>query len=300
MGEIKLRPVELAATQTHLGTSKNGTPHEYEENLISPMSVTPRTTDPLFPVKLGGKFYAQLFEIDDGTPASTVGGPRYFGVGFRHGITDISTVNIFGHPSPGNANMDDKDYVGLNRSWNALYRYIQYFGVQLAAGQTNMVLVMPMFSNATYASLGIFKTRWQDIINAILVEVQKVAWPDKPGQTLPRNQDAMKHIILSDFSRGRAVMNAMRAADMGMSPYIREIWDFDGKGGPPPIAPKGGQAIVFDQEYGGGGHNFFHVPLVRWTKIPGYIIWRTRKDGIHGEIPQRLAYTAACVSAYGH
>ena len=78
--------------------------------------------------------------------------------------------------------MKDNDYVGLNGNWSKLYRYIQYFGVQLASGASNMVLVMPMFNNASWGNLGNFRMRWHDIVNGILVEVQKIAWPDKPGQ----------------------------------------------------------------------------------------------------------------------
>jgi len=46
-----------------------------------------------------------------------------------------------------------------------------------------MVLVMPMFNNATWGNLGNFRIRWHDIVNGILVEVQKIAWPDKPRWT---------------------------------------------------------------------------------------------------------------------
>ena len=113
MSEISVHPIEYAATPVHLGTSKNGTPHEFDEMLVQPGSVTPRIADPLFPDKKRGKFYAKLYEIDDGAPASAARGPRYFGVSFRFGITDISTVNIFFHPSSGWAHYPDGDYVGL-------------------------------------------------------------------------------------------------------------------------------------------------------------------------------------------
>lgn len=61
--------------------------------------------------------------------------------------------------------MTDNDYVGLSGNWSRLYRYIQYFGVQLAAGASNMVLVMPMFNNASWGNLGIFRMRCHDIVN---------------------------------------------------------------------------------------------------------------------------------------
>jgi hypothetical protein len=295
MSGISFRSIEYAATPVHLGTSKNG-PHGYNEILVEPSSVTPRITDPLLPVSKGGKFYAKLYEIDDGGAASAARGPRYFGVGFRFGITDISTVNIFFHPNPTHARMPDSAYVGLTGSWSGIYRYIQYFGVQLAAAASNMVLVMPVFSGATWDNQGIFRTGWRQIVNSLLVEVQKVAWPDKPGETMVRNQTALKDVILSDFSGGASVTKNFRTAP-GLGNFLREIWDFDRSGAnAPPGAPKDGKALVYDQATNPQQYNFFHVPAPRWAKFPFF----TRDFDPHGHIPERLFYHATTISAYGH
>ncbi len=299
MREIKVRSIEFPALPpTHLGTS-NTTPHEYEELLVDPVSVTPRFNEPLLPQKRVGRFYAKLYEIDDGTLASPASGPRYFGVAFRFGITDIGTVNIFCHPVPGNAGMQDNDYPSLKGTWSNLFRYIQHFGVQLAAGGSNMVLVMPMFSNATYTNLGIFNKAWHEIIDAILVEVQKVAWPDKPGEEMVRNRTAMKNVILSDFSRGRPLLSRVRNAP-GMAALLREIWDFDGVGGAPPGPPKGGRAFLYTQGAIGPGHNVFYLPLPRWARFPFYAQARLSNNGVHGDIPQRLCLHASRISEFGH
>jgi hypothetical protein len=267
------------------------------EILVDPISVDAPISVPLEPVTKGGKFYAELYEIDDGGPTSAQTGPRYFGAAFRFGITDIRTVNVFCHPSPGHAGMNDHDYIGLTGSWRSLYRYIQYFGVQLAAGRSNMVLIMPMFSVATWSNLGIFRNQWQSIINAILVEVQRIAWPGPAD--MPRNRTALENIILSDFSLGRDVMNAMRSAP-GMQSMLREIWDFDGSGPAPHASVK---LLSYDQGEVAPAPNRFHVPLPRWAKFPFYAQHpANRRDDfmfLHGHIPQRLLLHATQSSTYG-
>jgi hypothetical protein len=283
-------------TDHHYGTSDDQ-PHQWDkESLVQPASVDRAPTTDLFPEVNGGKWYSKLYENLDA--ASLAAGPRYYGVAFPFGITDITTVNIFFHPDP--EKLPDAQYVGLSGAWVDLYRYVQIFGIQLAAntqarGSTNMVLVMPIFSNATWNTLGSFRDRWREIVNGILVEVQKVAWPDLPGQTMPRNQSAMRNIILSDFSAGRLAMTNFRYHS-NVGDVLREIWDFDGKNTMVPTAPEGGQALIYDQHSSPFRHNLFHVPPSRW--------WRNfptvpRADA-HGDIPRALFYHATTVSSYGH
>jgi hypothetical protein len=296
MSVVNLRSLKYAATGVHRGTS-DADPHSFQEELVKPSSLTARIADPLIPEHPTGAFYAKLYEVVDGKA-----GPRYFGVAFRYGITDISTVNVFLHPVPQRAGMVDGEYIGLRGNWSNLYRYVQYFGVQLGAGKSNMVLVMPMLSNATYTSLGIMNEKWKDILNGILVEVQKVAWPDKAGETMDRNQTALTQVILSPFSRGRSILSRARSLP-GMGDYLKEIWDFDGnyQGGPPPPGPvEGGQTLLYDQLWSGAGRNAFHVPLSRWIRFSFFTKDSRDSEGIHGEIPQRLFYHATTVSAYGH
>jgi hypothetical protein len=278
----------------HLGTS-DSLPHEYLELLVDPVSVEGSAL--LEPVTKGGKFYCKLYELDDGQAPSAQSGPRYFGVAFRFGITDIRTVNVFCHPSPGHAGMSDQEYLGLTGSWRSLYRYMQYFGVQLAAGRSNIVFVMPMFSVATWSNLGIFRQHWRAIINAILVEVQRVVWPGPAD--MPRNPTALENIILSDFSAGRYAMNAMCSAP-GIHILLREIWDFDGAGPAPHAA---GKLLSYDQGEGPAAPNRYHVPLPRWAKFPFYDQHPAKHSDyfmfLHGHIPQRLVFHATQSSTYG-
>jgi hypothetical protein len=272
----------------HLGTSDNE-PHSFKEHLVDPESVTPNVSDLFVDAVVGGPFYAKLYELDGGNP-------RYFGVGFRYGISDISTVNIFFHPSPEFAGMKHAEYVGLEGSWSNLYRYIQYFAVQLAAGSTNMVLVMPMVDSGSWPDTGVLKSSWRHIINAILVEVQKVAWPDSPGSAMDRNQTGLQNIIFSAFSAGRIAMGMARGGFNGVGDVLREVWDFDGAGAPVPGPPTGGRALLYDQASAQGDSTHFHVPRSRWARFPFY----TKSMDVHGDIPQRLAYHATTRSAFGH
>jgi hypothetical protein len=287
MGQFPINSILYPATEKHLGTSNNA-PHEFLEVLVNPASVTLRISDLLTPVSAGGKFYAKLYEIPNVMP-------RYYGVAFRFGITDIGTVNVFFHPSTAHAHMSPKDYIGLVGDWSPLFRYVQYFGVQLAAAAANMVWVMPMINSDVWPGQGILKSSFADVMNTILVEVQKVAWPDAPGQTMERNQTALQTVILSAFSAGRISMEAARNVTTIKS-LCREIWDFDGHGGPRPVAPKGGQALLYDQESSPTWPTLFHVPNPRWKLFPFY---RPGKD-MHPDIPQTLGYHAAMRSAFGH
>jgi hypothetical protein len=110
-----------------------------------------------------------------------------------------------------------------------------------------------------------------------------------------RNQTALQTVILSAFSAGRIAMSGARNV-AAINNLSREIWDFDGAGAPPPAAPRGGQALRYDQGSGPGGPTLFHVPRPRWVRFPFY----SPGMAVHGHIPQRLGYHAATKSAFGH
>ena len=57
--------------------------------------------------------------------------PNWYGIAYRKGIQSFDSVNIFCHPHPGNAGMQDKDYQGRGGNWRHLFRYAQNLGMQL-------------------------------------------------------------------------------------------------------------------------------------------------------------------------
>ena|SRR5579863_3678314 len=297
MATIAVKSISYPKGPHHYGTSDTD-PHNYNEELVDPNTVARDVPVPLGIVWKGNPFYCKLYELDDGSVPSPGRSPRYFGASFRYGITDISAVNVFFHPSPGYAQLSDHNYVGLKNEWNDLYRYMQVFGVQLAAASCNMVLVMPIFSAGTpWPDPGILKNNWRDILNAILVEVQKVAWPDQSGATpMARNQNAMTDLLLSCFSRGRAALSNFRTSP-GVSTLLREIWDYDGDGASPPGPADKGQVLRYDQATSGRGHGIFHVPASRWSRISFY---NGGNFNVHSAIPERLMFHTTTVSSFGH
>ena len=278
-------PINFSALPgTHFGTGR----FSFAERLVAPQTVDRPVTESLNFVELSGDFHTMLIELHESTglPAKDL---RYLAVAFRHGITDISTVNVFCHPNPDYAGMPDSDYPGLQNKWSSLYRYAQYFGVQLAAAQSNMVWIMPMLANSRWTSAGPLRPDWREILNLVLVEVQKVVWPAALGA---RNTNALENIILSCFSAGRTPLNALRSAT-AMDTSLREVWDFDGYGGDPGRAPAGGQLLWYNQATGGAG---FNLPASRWSQFGT----PQQLGKLHGHFPQRLALHAATMSRYGH
>jgi hypothetical protein len=168
---------------------------------------------------------------------------------------------------------------------------MQYFSVQLAEAVSDMAVVMPMFSESAWQRRDTFRTRWKEILNGLLVEVQKLAIG-------PPKLEALSDLILSDFSTGRALLTEIRKAH-GLEAYLREIWDFDGQTSPIPSLPKGGgQLLLYNQQVSPGHANVFHLPLSRWEKGPKFKDCklkrkiREQQTCIHANFPRLFLHAA--------
>lgn len=108
--------------------------------------------------------------------------PNWFGVAYARDIVDLGSANIFFHPYPGTptAQMYDKNYQARNGNWSHLFRYTQNLGFQIATAGANQIQVVPLFSNASYYSGGIFTRHWKEILTVI---VHGVSIAGKRGQT---------------------------------------------------------------------------------------------------------------------
>ena len=95
-------------------------------------------------------------------------GPNWMASPFGEASSPWNSVNIFCHPHPGHAGMDDRDYQGRGGEWRSLFRYAQNLGFQIAAANSNQILVVPFFSNASYHSGGIFAPNWKEILSVIV------------------------------------------------------------------------------------------------------------------------------------
>jgi len=184
-------------------------------------------------------------------PTFTPNQPNWYGIAFRHGIQTFTSVNIFFHPSPAGAGMNDAENQGRTGKWPPLFRYAQNLGFQFDAGNCDQVLVVPFFSYVSYLNGGIFTSNWSEILLVIINAVKAVAlWQGPPqGPNVDVTAIAqgalvelqrtnvppieVKNVVLSCFSFGRVpMMNFKTKAMPSLDPFLREIWDFDGTGTP--------------------------------------------------------------------
>lgn len=223
--------------------------------------------------------------------------PNWFGVSFRKGVASFNTVNIFCHPHPGNAGMQEADYATRSGNWPKLFRYAEIFGRQISIANTNHITIIPFFTDSTYGSTGIFAKHWVDLVEQIIVTVRNSSqvaaaasgagagrMPSvvvseinplvtdsatrKQGSSAPtiRNSSTQfSNVVLSCFSRGRVLLANVRSRAQGMTYFLREIWDFDGVGGGP---PSGVRTVTYDQHKTSVKMaDHFHVPGERWSRI---------------------------------
>jgi len=245
--------------------------------------------------------------------------PNWFGVAFPKGITKFDTVNIFCHPHPGNAGMDDSSYPKRSGNWPKLFRYAELFGRQMAMAKTNHITVVPFFSNHSYGDTGIFGRNWLDLVEQIIVHAKNASREaaaaeaavdgrhggftpakrlvieehvKKGSRPSPRTSSSqLSHVVLSCFSRGRALLATVRAQSPGMNSFLREVWDFDGVGGAIPSAPR---VITYDQHKTRGTIEHIHCPPERFVNYHHSVV-----ANAHGDIPARMACHAATVSRVG-
>ncbi len=214
--------------------------------------------------------------------------PNWFGVAFRSGIRSFDAVNIFFHPSPGHAGMQDGDYAAHVGDWPKLFRYAEMLGSQLAIGASNQIVIVPFFNNASYLSTGIFAPNWQEIVTDIVTAARAEAL-----QSSMLDPVILRDVVLSDFSFGRHIMHTMRMRAPGLGGYLREIWDFDGVGPGTPYTSAGVRGILYDQHSVRDARSF-HVPPQRWLGFHHKVV-----PSVHSNIPDMLGWHAATVSGVG-
>jgi hypothetical protein len=302
---------------SHHGT---GTFDDLRKNLVEPMSValdvvSPRTfaNKKFSPLSFANKKFSitvMSFEIE------TAETPSWFGVSFRKGIRSFDSVNIFCHPSPGNAGMHDRDYASRANNWRRLFRYVEMLGSQIAVAGCDQILIVPFFSNAAYNSTGIFGPNWQDIVEqirqAVIAKVRQASSPSEAFERTPglfgkaraefeavisapdpaSLAAPLRNVVLSDFSYGRCLMWNVRKSAHGLNHFLREVWDFDGNGGAAPYSTKDVKGILYDQSRTADWRSY-HVPAERWVAYHRTVVnWHA----VHGDIPAMLCWHAASVS----
>lgn len=299
--EVSVPPLS-ADNKSHMGTGDFSDKHR---NVVVPASVGTNVNTQLDPVFQRYDITVMAFEIDHNVA------PNWFGVAFRKGIDSFESVNIFCHPSPGEAKMWDSDYLARGGEWPKLFRYVEMLGSQIAMtasssgmAPSNQILIVPFFNNASYLTGGVFRTNWKEIVDDIVTEVMTKVWTElsthstsRGGSTLKppvaKSGSLLKNVVLSDFSLGRQLMWTIYNSAPGITGYVREIWDFDGTGPRVPCTTGALRAIRYDQSTV-RDPSAFHVPAQRWVKYHGGVVpdWHA----VHGDIPYMLAWHAATVS----
>jgi hypothetical protein len=249
------------------------------KNIVVPDSVARDVSTQLDFVFTRYKVTVMSFEIHENVE------PNWFGVAFRQGISSYNAVNIFFHPSPGGAGMQDTDYHSRGGNWPLLFRYAEMLGSQLSIAENDQIIIIPFFSNSSYMTTGIFAHNWYDIVCDIATVVFNENSLEGPI--------LVSDVVLSDFSRGRQIMHTFRARAPDLRSHLREIWDFDGVGGDRPYSLGGVRGILYDQHTSRDAFAF-HVPPSRWLGFHHRVV-----PNVHSNIPDMLAWHSATVSSIG-
>ena len=297
------------------GSHKGTGTYEDAKNLVEPLSVDQDIKKPLDFRFIKFSITVMSFEIATGEA------PNWYGVGFRNGIRSFDTVNIFCHPSPGYAGMTDQDYPTRSNSWSKIFRYVDMLASQVAVANSDQILIIPFFNNATYVSTGIFGPNWQDIVeqirHTVIAQVQlgavatKVQVPPNAGPFAaaraafeaaispdvvhPINYTAsLKNVVLSDFSYGRTFMwNIRKSAWPGE--LSAQSLGLCGNGDAAPYTKKDVRGILYDQSRSiPPDRRRFHMPPERWVPYHQKVV-----ENVHGDIPALLGWHAARISSFG-
>jgi len=247
-----------------LGLHQGTGTHERSLSVVIPASVT--TSGQLQFSTSNATITALLFQL--ATPSA----PNWFAVAVPPGVTDFTRVHVFFHPIPQQGGYLDSDYphkgeagyVSVGTSWSNLFYLIERLGYQSAASVQPMVVVMPFLTTAA-TDTGIFAPNWSAILSDILTDSRSAV--GVPGAT-PVDVTEM---VVSSHSVGIVYSASFRLLAPGLSPVLKDVWDFDGHASSSAalsdtlVSTATYRAVKYDQ---GGGTASFHVPASRWAGLP--------------------------------
>jgi hypothetical protein len=255
--------------------------------LLDPTSVAGST--PLAFVKGPMQTTTMLFEI-----ASPVV-PNWFGVAVPSGITSFTDPVLFFHPTPSQAGYVDADYAAKTGKWPELFHYMDKLGWQVDPAHKDRVVVMPFLTEAATADTGILPEAWQNILTQIMTGVRAAMNADD-GSAL-----SLSSVAVASYSAGIVYSEAFRRRAAGLSPLLREIWDFDGSYSTNAALSASlrstatTRVIQYDQHVGPEGSSF-HVPVPRWSAFPAGV---TKGDEVHWLVVSYLVTHACWLSTLG-
>ena len=241
----------------HLGTGTHGLTNDW---VLDPTSVD--GSGPLAFVKSDMNTTTMLFEID----APVV--PNWFGVAVPSGITSFVDPVLFFHPTPAQAGYVDGDYASKRGKWPELFHYMDKLGWQVDPARKDRVVIMPFLTQAAASDTGILPGAWQSLVTQILTATRAAMNADD-GSPL-----SIASMAVASYSAGIVYSDTFRRKAVGLSPLLREVWDFDGaystnaalsaKLHSTPTT----RVIEYDQGLGPMGGSSIHVPARRWADFP--------------------------------
>jgi hypothetical protein len=223
--------------------------------------------------------------------------PNLFGVVVPTTLRSFDSAHIFFHPNPGAAGYNDATYQS-RAGWGKIFHYMSdSFSAQFAAAGLDQILIMPVFTAGTLGTAGIFPERWQDIVSAILADINPNPFENALGFKPLRN------IVLSSFSAGISYSHHFRQRAGGLDSVVATI-DFDGlfssfRQLSAKLVHSGARSLVFHQGavreqdlFTLDARGNFPVPDPRWHG-PG-VIWPPMTGGmVHGGIPHAFMHFAS-------
>jgi hypothetical protein len=267
----------------HQGTGTQST----NDWVLDPTSVA--GSGPLAFVQANMQTTTMLFEID----APVV--PNWFGVAVPNGIASFTDPVLFFHPTPSQAGYVDADYAAKRGKWPQLFYYMQKLGYQVDPAHKDRVVVMPFLTEAAAVDTGILPGAWESLLTQILTGTRAAMHADDGSQL------SITSVAVASYSAGIVYSDTFRRRATGLSPLLREVWDFDGS-----FSTSGAlsaklestaatRVIKYDQASGPEGASH-HVPVRRWSAFPAAV---TTAEQVHSFVVSYLVTHACWLSPLG-
>jgi hypothetical protein len=157
------------------------------------------------------------------------------------------------------------------------------------------VIVMPFLTEAAAVDTGILPGAWLSILTQILAGTRAAMNADD-GSPL-----SLSSLAVASYSAGIVYSDTFRRRASGLSPLLREVWDFDGSFSTNPALSAKLQStattrvIQYDQHSGPAGASI-HVPVPRWSAFPAGV---TSGEQVHWLAISYLVTHACWLSALG-
>lgn len=244
---------------------------------------------------VAGKGKISYFELDEKVV------PRWFGVLVPDGVSSFDKAHIFFHPTPAQAQAgyDDAQYHSLG-NWSGIFHYLSdRMGSQFCAAGTGRVMVMPLMTQGTAGSCGVFPQRWESIVGRIFGMLKSGATSGSPPPA------SISSVVVSSFSSGITYSHNFRSrANLGAR--LAGVIDFDGvisSYRSASIANPSGRVVRMQQMPSTqqtlralAAQNTFPLGRPRWGGPYAELFPKNEAQAllpIHGTIPQTMMFVAA-------